>query len=107
MTEIPYAGVAREQKRDLIASEKESGCLCCGEPDPSVLEFHHVERTEKLFSIATAKYKVSLEELVAELAKCVTLCPTCHVRADRGVYEIAHEDPDDERSSYVCKKQRL
>lgn len=92
----------RSRKRDLIASEKDKGCLCCGEEDPDVLEFHHVDRTEKLFAIASNKYKVSMLALVSELSKCVTLCPTCHVRADRGVYQILRGDQSDEHSPYIC-----
>lgn len=98
-------GMTRDQKRDLITSERIKGCLCCGEPDPDIMEFHHVDRGEKLFSVASAKYRVSGEELIAELAKCVTLCPTCHVRADRGVYTIEREDSDD-HSTYVCYRYR-
>lgn len=99
-------GLTRDQKRDLIASERSRGCLCCGEPDPDVMEFHHVDRNEKLFSVASAKYRVSAEELIAELRKCVTLCPTCHVRADRGVYQILREDDDDPaNTTYICRRE--
>lgn len=98
-------GFVREQKRDLIASERARGCLCCGEPDPEVMEFHHVNREDKLFNVSSAKYRVSAEELIAELSKCVVLCPTCHVRADRGVYTIEREDTDDEHATYVCRRE--
>lgn len=90
------------RKRDLIAAEKTRGCLCCGEDDPEILEFHHVDRSEKLFVISSNKYKVSVLSLIAELAKCVPLCPTCHVRADRGTYTIEREDCDDINAPYVC-----
>jgi heterodisulfide reductase subunit B len=94
----------RDRKRDLIAAERARGCLCCGLDDPQIMEIHHVERAEKTFSVATMKYKVSLEELVAELSKCVTLCPNCHAYADRGIYEIEQGDPDHEHETYVCRR---
>jgi RNase P subunit RPR2 len=72
--------------------------------DPQIMEIHHVERAEKSFSVATMKYKVSVEELISELSKCVTLCPNCHAYADRGIYTIEREEQDDDHTAYVCHR---
>jgi hypothetical protein len=55
-------------------------CVDCGEPDVVVLEFDHV-RGKKLESVsALACAGVSMQRVVAEIAKCVVRCANCHRR---------------------------
>lgn len=59
---------------------EESGCLVCGEKDGRCLAFHHRIPTEKSFSIGQAVNRHTLEELLAEAAKCDVLCHNCHAK---------------------------
>lgn len=75
------SALARQKKRDWIAGYLANHpCVDCGEPDPIVLEFDHV-RGEKRFNIADAVSKgVSLDTMIAEVAKCEVRCANCHRR---------------------------
>jgi hypothetical protein len=54
-------------------------CVDCGESDPIVLDFDHVE--EKRFNIANAAWKlVSISVLADEISRCVIRCANCHRR---------------------------
>lgn len=69
----------QHEKREALRERKAaSGCLHCGETDGLCLDFHHVDRANKSFSIASSVNLYSLEELMAEADKCVVLCSNCH-----------------------------
>jgi len=56
-------------------------CVECGEPDPIVLEFHHIDGEEKCFNISAARRScMNLEKIKKEMEKCEVLCRNCHVR---------------------------
>jgi hypothetical protein len=51
----------------------------CGEPDPRVLEFHHIGEKDKEISVMIgAGY--SRESILTEISKCIVLCSNCHRR---------------------------
>jgi hypothetical protein len=62
--------------RDLKAA---AGCADCGEDDPIVLEFDHLDAGTKSGDIATMAAG-SWDALEAELAKCEVVCANCHRR---------------------------
>jgi hypothetical protein len=53
-------------------------CVDCGESDPVVLEFDHLE--DKSFNIAKGLRDRSWAALVDEIAKCDVVCANCHRR---------------------------
>jgi hypothetical protein len=56
------------------------GCKCglCGYDEiPEILEFHHVDRKDKVDNIS-AMITHNSPKLEEELSKCVLVCPTCH-----------------------------
>jgi hypothetical protein len=72
-------------------------CILCGYCKcMRALEFHHRERENKQFSIATfigAKvFEYSVEEVwtqvVEELKKCVLLCANCHREVEDGIVDL-------------------
>jgi hypothetical protein len=67
-----------KERREFI-NEYKSKCSCikCGENRLYVLDFHHIDPSQKSFEIGNAS-KYSIERLKLELEKCITLCRNCH-----------------------------
>ena len=56
-------------------------CVDCGEPDPAVLEFDHVDRALKRQTVGfLARSGYAWRTVEAELAKCEVRCANCHRR---------------------------
>lgn len=53
-------------------------CNFCGESDPDLFEFHHLNPEEKDRGIAYLARGCSLKRLKAELDKTICLCASCH-----------------------------
>lgn len=52
-------------------------CVHCGESDPQVLEFHHVE--QKRSSVTRLmRNGYSVEIIQSEIGRCIVLCANCH-----------------------------
>lgn len=59
----------------------EHPCSECSEDDILVLDFDHLDPTEKEFTIGNvARDGMSLERVQQEIAKCRVLCANCHRR---------------------------
>ena len=58
---------------------KSHPCVVCGESDPVVLEFDHIDQSTKTTAVSLmADY--SLDRVKEEIAKCRILCANCHKR---------------------------
>ena len=53
-------------------------CIACNELDPDIIEWHHVDPTEKEFGVADVRF--SHDRWWNEVLKCVPLCCNCHRR---------------------------
>lgn len=79
--------------RDCLAETKRCvGCLLCGNSDPSCLDFHHVDPSEKSF-VLTQGVTRSLEALRVEVQKCAVLCANCHRRLHLGEVQMPAKHP--------------
>jgi predicted HNH restriction endonuclease len=68
----------------LLTYKKGKKCVICGwNKHPEILQFHHKDRTKKMFTIGNIKVTERTtpknRELVKkEIDKCLLLCPNCH-----------------------------
>ena len=72
----------------------EHPCVDCGEEDPIVLEFDHIDPSKKSKGIAVLRGHVSMERLVKEMKKCIVRCSNCHRRktaAQFGHYQFVQD----------------
>ncbi len=88
---IDRAGVlkqrlARERGAYLIEFFALHPCVDCGERDPVVLEFDHLQ--DKSFNIGSAIRDRNWQSILDEIAKCEVVCSNCHRRrtARRGSF---------------------
>lgn len=63
------------EKREIIDSQR-TVCAKCGETRSHVLDFHHIDKNTKQFTIG--KMKKGIQVLQEEIRKCVCLCANCH-----------------------------
>ena len=68
-----------------MAKQLYNGCYYCGEQDPIVLDWHHVNPNTKSFTIGHNIYQFSLDKIINEIKKCVTLCRNCHMKLHMGI----------------------
>lgn len=65
------------------------GCSRCAEHDPDCLDFHHADKSTKIFGVgntAAYQWKVGpIERLLEEIRKCFILCSNCH-RKEEAAY---------------------
>lgn len=66
-------------KQKLFEYLQDKKCAHCPENDPIVLEFDHIDRTEKEHQIGTMVLKnYSWNTILEEIKKCQILCANCH-----------------------------
>lgn len=54
-------------------------CTSCGESNPIVLEFHHLDPKEKRNDVSNmASHGYSVKSIEEEIEKCIILCANCH-----------------------------
>ena len=79
---------------NIVEKAKECGCQKCGEKRIYVLDFHHRNPEEKLYSINHLTKSGSEEKLRVELEKCDVLCSNCHREFHylNSMKDISYED---------------
>jgi hypothetical protein len=58
----------------------EHPCIDCGEIDPIVLEFDHIDSETKEFTLGAIGHGMALKRIKEEIEKCEVRCANCHRR---------------------------
>ena len=72
---------------DLLRKKRGGQCERCGyNAYLGALDFHHIEPTDKDFTIGNRDYR--LEECVKESQKCILICANCHREVHAGLWDV-------------------
>jgi transposase/DNA-directed RNA polymerase subunit RPC12/RpoP len=87
--------VSRRRRRikRILVEEAGGECALCGYSRcVAALEFHHVARDDKRFSLSHRGVTRSIERARAEASKCVLLCANCHAEVEASVARLTLPD---------------
>ncbi len=74
-----YSREYRKNTYKFLMEYAKDGCVLCSEKEFCCLEFDHLDRSTKTFSIfEMISNGFSLEKIKTELTKCQILCANCH-----------------------------
>jgi hypothetical protein len=75
-----YMKETYETKRSIVSDIKsQMKCKKCGENRYYVLDFHHLDPSEKEATVARmVSNNYQLEKTLQEIEKCIVLCSNCH-----------------------------
>ena len=77
----------RRRRLALCRHMKGNECeICKYKKEPKVLEFHHVDPSEKEFTVNIGSMNRKIESIKEEVCECVLLCPTCHKETHMGLH---------------------
>lgn len=83
----------RAKLKELAVEYKGGSCVKCGYSKClRALEFHHINPSEKDFSISADGNTRSFEKLKVELDKCIMVCANCH----REIHELIDNQSNQE-----------
>ena len=69
-----YGKNTRNKRSKLLEDLRSDGCVKCGDKRHYVIDFHHLDPTQKDISISDA----SISKIKSESKKCILLCRNCH-----------------------------
>ena len=79
----------RRKVKRILVEEAGSRCALCGyDRCQAALAFHHLDPASKSFGIAGKGFTRSIDELRAEVSKCILLCANCHAEVEAGVASL-------------------
>ena len=78
-----YAKAQRARRADLLS---QFPCLLCGNNDPDVIDWHHVNPDEKLYDVTRGG--MAEEKFWDEVLKCIPVCANCHKKIHKNKYTI-------------------
>jgi transposase len=78
----------RRAKLRLIEAAGGSCVLCGYDGHPGALHFHHLDPTQKRYTLSRAGHTRRFAEALEEAKKCVLLCANCHAEVERGMTKL-------------------
>ena len=75
-----FMKIKYQEKKDLVQELKSKDtCTKCGENRGYVLDYHHIDPTEKENTVARmTSNNYTLDKVMDEIQKCICLCSNCH-----------------------------
>jgi transposase/5-methylcytosine-specific restriction endonuclease McrA len=84
----------RRKVKEILIQEAGGACVLCGYGDyPGALEFHHLDPSDKAFSVSATGVTRSLERARTEARKCTLLCSNCHAEVEGGYKTLPQSPP--------------
>jgi hypothetical protein len=74
-----------QKKRMLLIKAFGGECKICSEKNIKCLQFHHLDKRTKSFSIGS-NIKKNAHNIWTEAEKCILLCGNCHKEVENGVH---------------------
>lgn len=59
--------------------ELKTPCVKCGETRPYLIQFHHIDPSEKKFVLGSTGVFKNKQLIESESKKCICLCSNCHI----------------------------
>lgn len=66
-------------------------CHFCDENTLVCLDFHHLDSTQKEFTVSYAVRHYGWNKLLKEIGKCIVVCKNCHAKVHEGI--LAYKSP--------------
>lgn len=86
-----HVSARRRRVKRILVTEAGGRCHLCGyDRYDGALQFHHVDRAAKAFSLSAEGIARSIDRAREEAEKCVLLCGNCHAEVEGGVATIGH-----------------
>jgi 5-methylcytosine-specific restriction endonuclease McrA len=91
--ELIKAVAKRRRKIKLLSVQYKGGkCQICGyDKYVGALDLHHIDSSQKSFSIGNKGYTRSWEITRKELDKCILVCANCHREVEAGITQLPKE----------------
>ncbi len=93
MSRVRNRTVNRDLVYDFLVTHP---CVDCGEGDPVLLDFDHVDETTKRWSVGAMLSRRTTSAVRREMSKCVIRCANCHRR--RTARQFGFRDPLEPRT---------
>lgn len=77
-----------KSKQQLLTMFGNKCAVCSYSACPAALEFHHLDPTQKDFSVSSYD-QLNWNKLVSEAKKCILLCCRCHREVHAGLLDIS------------------
>ena len=97
----------RRRKENLILVSGGKCQLCGYDKSNSALEFHHIDDTQKLYSIAANGTCHDLEKDLKEIQKCILVCANCHREIHDGNYSAQELEEKKFYNEEIANRLRL
>lgn len=84
-----YNRTRARNRKDWFQSLK-TPCVVCGESEPCVIDFHHIDESTKSGNLNRMRIDSKKSVVLEEINKCVTLCANCHRKVHAGIIDLSH-----------------
>lgn len=81
-------------------------CIKCGDTRLYIIDFHHINPSEKSFNINRISAKSNFQIIETEVTKCVCLCRNCHAEFHQ-MYGQHPKNPEAALADYLGERYEL